>query len=182
MATLTTRKKNQRASRTQAALAQLQTLFPVAFPREDAQIRPLAISARNDLRAWLEQHPQPYPAAMINALQHHCCRETYQRTVIAGVMRVNLLGEPVQPVTPEGQAHAEARLAHIQAEREASAQRKAVKPSPSAKPAKSPKPATKNAVKLKAKAPPPVAVPAPRRSPPMPTVVIKKRRVVVKPA
>ena len=174
---LTTRKKKQRTTRTQAALAQLQALFPVAFPPDDAQIRPLAFSLRDDLRTWLEQHPQPNPAGMISALQRHCSRDTYQRTVIAGAMRINLHGEPVDPVTPEGQAHAEQRLARNQAERETTAQRNTARHTPATPPVskKVPKP------KAKAPLPTPAVVPAPPRPPSMPTVVIKKRRIMVKP-
>lgn len=174
--TLTARKKQQRSTRTQAALAQLQTLFPAAFPHEDAQIRPLSIGLRDDLKAWLAQHPPPNPAGMIGALQHHCSRDTYQRTIIAGAMRINLHGEPVEPVTPEGQAHAEQRLARNQAERQATAQRKAVKLPPSTQPA------MKKGAKPKTKPRPPIpAVSAPPAKPPLPTVIVKKRRIIPKP-
>lgn len=172
--TITARQKRIRSQRAQTALAQLQTHFPAAFPTDDAAIVPLAISLREELAAWLDQHPELNRANIISAMQNHCSRETYQRTVIAGTMRLHLNGEPSQPVTPEGQARAEQRLAQIQAARIAAEQRAAAIPKP-APPKKAPQP------KAKAPLPKPAAAPTSSAKPPLPTVVVKKRRTFVKP-
>ncbi len=42
----------QRINRRQAAYRQLNAAFPLAFPLEDAEIRPLAIAIRDELAAW----------------------------------------------------------------------------------------------------------------------------------
>ncbi len=173
--TVTARQKKLRSQRTASALLQLQTHFPAAFPSDDAAIVPLAISLREELHAWVNQHPELNRANILCAMQHHCSRETYQRTVIAGTMRLHLNGEPSEPVTPEGQARAEQRLVQIKADRIAAEQRIAAqKSSPAVK--KAPKP------KAKPKAPPPKpATPPPPPAKPQPTVVIKKRRTFTLP-
>ena len=72
--------------------------------------------------------------------------------VANGGMRINLQGEPVAPVTPEGEAHAQERMARILASREARAQQ--------------------------ATAPVPVAAQSVKAGP---TVMVKKRRKVLMP-
>ncbi|HRX70997.1 MAG: hypothetical protein KDJ22_02330 [Candidatus Competibacteraceae bacterium] len=150
-------KHNLQLNRRQAAYRQLYTAFPQAFPLDDANLRPLTRTARDDLRIWLAaQAVEPRTAQiLLGALQQHCSRRTYQQVVANGGMRVNLHGEPVEPVTPEGQAHAQARVDRILAARAAK-----VTPPP------------------KVKIPPPVKMPP---APKMPTVIVKKRRRVVLP-
>ncbi|MCB1919088.1 MAG: hypothetical protein KDJ28_03780 [Candidatus Competibacteraceae bacterium] len=99
----------------------MHTAFPQAFPLDDADLRPLTRTARDDLRTWLAaQAVEPRTAQiLLRALQQHCSRRTYQQVVANGGMRVNLQGEPVEPVTPEGQAHAQARVDRILAARAA---------------------------------------------------------------
>ena len=136
--------------RVSAAYAQLNAAFPLAFPLNDAEIRPLAVTVRDDLTRWIATQPDcGFARKLLGAMQRHCSRETYQRTVIAGAMRINLAGEPVEPVTASGQAHAESRIAAILAAR--------------ADPA------------------PPKPRPQPAKAQAMPTVIVKKRRTVVRP-
>ena len=136
--------------RISAAYARLNAAFPLAFPLNDAEIRPLTVTLRDDLTGWMSAQPDCSLARqLLGAMQRHCSRATYQRTVIAGAMRINLAGEPVEPVTASGQAHAESRIAAILAAR--------ADPAP-------PKPQS-----------------PPAKAQAMPTVIVKKRRTVVRP-
>ena len=157
-------------NRRQAAYQQLQATFPRIFPQDDAAIRPLALSIRDEVSAWIHGQglEERTARAVLNALQQHCSRRTYQQAVAAGGMRINLQGDPVEAVTPEGQAHARQRIAQILASREARAQRAG------ARGARANKPATPAKVKVEA----PVAA-KPAQS--LPTVIVKKRRQVVIP-
>ena len=161
------------SNRRQAAYQQLQATFPQVFPQDDAELRPLARSIRDELSAWIHGQGMEERAAraVLSALQHHCSRRTYQQVVAAGGMRINLQGEPVEAVTPEGQAHARQRIAQILASREARAQRAGARGAP-----------VKAAPSPRANAKPPASTPAPVKSPQaLPTVIVKKRRQVVIP-
>ncbi|HRY15275.1 MAG TPA: ProQ/FINO family protein [Candidatus Competibacteraceae bacterium] len=115
------------------------------------------MTARDDLHAWLAAQAVEARTAqvLLGALQQHGSRRTYQQVVANGGMRINLQEEPVELVTPDGQAHAQAQVERILANRAAKAM-----PAPKVK---TPKPET----------PPP--------APKMPTVIIKKRRRVLLP-
>ena len=153
-----------RPRRISAAYAQLNAAFPLAFPLNDAEIRPLAVTIRDDLTGWIATQPGCGPARkLLGAMQRHCSRETYRRTVIAGAMRINLAGEPVEAVTPAGQAHAESRIAAILA-----ARAETVSPKPQSQPKTSPKPQ-------------PTSPAPPAKAQAMPTVIVKKRRTVIRP-
>ena len=161
-------------TRRQAAYQHLQATFPRVFPQDDAGIRPLALSIRDEVSAWTHRQGLDERAAraVLSALQHHCSRRTYQQGVAAGGMRINLQGEPVARVTPEGQAHAQQKVAHILACREARAQRTEARGARANKPATPPR----------AKAKTPESTPAPVKSTQaLPTVIVKKRRQVVIP-
>ena len=146
--------------RISAAYARLNAAFPLAFPLNDAEIRPLTVTLRDDLTGWIATQPDcGFARKLLGAMQRHCSRETYQRTVIAGAMRINLAGEPVEPVTASGQAHAESRIAAILAARG--------DPAP-LKPKTAPKPK-------------PISPTQPAKAQAMPTVIVKKRRTVVRP-
>ena len=159
-------------NRRQAAYQQLQATFPRVFPQDDAEIQPLALSIRDEVSAWLHRQGVEERAAraVLSALQHHCCRRTYQQGVAAGGMRINLQGEPVEAVTPEGQAHAQQRIAQILASREARARPVEAQRAPASKPA--------TPAKVKVEAPVPVAA---KPAQALPTVIVKKRRQVVIP-
>lgn len=149
-----------RPRRISAAYARLNAAFPLAFPLNDAEIRPLTVTLRDDLTGWIATQPDCGPARkLLGAMQRHCSRATYQRTVIAGAMRINLAGESVEPVTAVGQAHAESRIAAILAARAETAP---------------PKPKT-------APKPKPISPTQPAKAQAMPTVIVKKRRTVVRP-
>ena len=97
-------KRHPKANRRQAAYQQLHTAFPLVFPLNDADLRPLALSVRDEVAAWATGQGMDAPTArqLIGALQHHCSRRTYQQVVAAGGMRINVQGEPVEPVTGAG--------------------------------------------------------------------------------
>lgn len=150
-------KLKPRINRHQAAYQRLNAAFPRAFPLDDAEIRPLARSTRDDVAAWIERQGfDPHTAkALLGAAQQHGSRRTYQATVIAGAWRINLDGEPVEPVTPEGEAHAQQKIAQILAQQ-----------------------AAKGPLSVKT---PTVKAPEPEPVAKMPTVIVKKRRTVVLP-
>lgn len=160
-----------KASRRQLAYWQLNIAFPHAFPLDDDLIRPLALSTREDLTAWIKCQAidDRTARALLRVLQHHCYRRTYQQVVANGGMRINLQGEPVEPVTPEGQALAEQRLAAIRAARAETEQSSVAAPAPSP-----PKAAGKTRVT-------PTPPPAPSLPQVIPKVIIKKRRRIVRP-
>ncbi|WP_295442015.1 ProQ/FinO family protein [uncultured Thiodictyon sp.] len=170
------------------ALLALRGAFPLAFPVEDAAIRPLAIGIRDAIMAWADTRPDLDPRQVAEALRAHCARLTYRRTLLAGAPRIDLEGQPVGSVTEEAAAVAvegierdraiaaqaaidrEARRtlalerqAQIQAAAAARRAKKAAKP-PKQK-AKKPKP-TATAAK-------PAAAPKSTA-----TVVVKKRRII----
>lgn len=106
-------KRNRKMNRRQALYQCLNAAFPLAFPLDDAAMVPLARSTRDDVSAWIERQGfDPRTAkALLGAVQQHGSRRTYQATVVAGALRINLHGEPVEPVTPEGEAHAQQKIA-----------------------------------------------------------------------
>jgi sRNA-binding protein len=178
-------KSRTRSRREIAAKATLFAAFPLAFPNDDSQIRPLAIGTRDDVIAWIDSvKPDVEHRAAIAAVRHHCARTAYKRCLLEpGAMRIDLHGRPTAPVSPEAvecartdlervrknQAQAAMRragnLARMDAETEA---RKAQK-----SPAKAKKPAPKP---VAAPAPKPVIAPAPTA---VATVVVKKKRRIV---
>lgn len=173
-----------RERRRQEAYQLLHTAFPVAFPLDNAAIQPLALSTHNDLRDWLEAQPltPKRRQIMMDAMRRHCSRVTYQKTAVAGAMRITLHGEPTEPVTAEGQAFAEHKIANILREREARAQREAEKEAAKAAKAQ-PKPKAKAKSAPKTKPAVVQAAPKPDAKPveKAPVVVVKKRRRVVVP-
>ena len=159
-------------TRRQAAYQQLQATFPRVFPQDDAELRPLALSIRDEVSAWIHRQglDERTARAVLSALQHHCSRRTYQQAVAAGGIRINLQGEPVEVVTPEGQAHAHQRIAQILAGREARARPVEAQRAPARPPA--------TPAKVNVEAPAPVAA---KPAQALPTVIVKKRRQVVIP-
>lgn len=172
-------KRRLRANRRQLAYRQLNTAFPHAFPLDDDLIRPLALSTREDLTAWIKCQAidDRMARALLRVLQHHCYRRTYQQVVANGGMRINLQGEPVEPVTPEGQALAEQRLTAIRAARAETEQPLATRP------ARVPKSSVADPPPKASGKPRVTPTPPPAPSPPqaMPAVIIKKRRRIVRP-
>ena len=160
-----TLKRRPKSRALRAARARLYELFPLAFPLDDAAIQPLAVTIRDELAAWAAgQHLDERTARRLSrALQQHGCRRTYQATVVAGAMRINLQGEPVEPVTPEGQAHAQQRIEDILAHR---ARVKAPPVNVLPGPSTAPEPKVEKGKPLAA----PVKA--------LPTVIVKKRRTV----
>lgn len=185
------KKTHAHRRRVAEAWAAMQATFPHAFPADDAQIRPLAISTRDDIMEWLETAKLGLcRKCALAALHKHCGRITYKQTLLTpGVMRINLHGNPVEPVTPEAAEHAreyierarierqkaEIRRAEAQAEQARqqaeSEQRRAEKPKEK-KPAKSAKPTPT------AQAPAPIKTQAPK---PAAAVIVKKKRRIAAP-
>jgi hypothetical protein len=85
-------KHKARLNHRHAAYQQLHTVFPQAFPLDDADIRPLTRAARDELRAWIASQALDERTAqtLLPTLQNHCSRRTYQQVVANGGMRINL--------------------------------------------------------------------------------------------
>jgi sRNA-binding protein len=164
----------------------LQAAFPHAFPPADQPPRPLAIGTREAVLAWAATRPDLEPRDVHQALMHHCIRLRYRKTLVAGVLRINLQGEPTEPVTAEAAAvaaasverdgtaaakRAEQRQRHLaqQAKEQAAAAARAAKPPKAKAPPKPPAPARPAAPVARAAVPPTA-----------PVVVIKKRRSIVR--
>jgi sRNA-binding protein len=178
-------KSRARSRREIAAKAALSAAFPLAFPDDDSQIRPLAIGTRDDVLAWMDRvKPDVERRAAIAAVQHHGARTADKRCLLEpGAMRIDLHGRPIAPVSPEAvecartdlervrenQAQAAMRragnLARMDAETEARQAQKS--------PAKAKKPAPKP---VAAPVPKPVIAPAPNS---IAAVVVKKTRRIV---
>src|SRR5262245_35772865 len=83
--------------------------YPATFRHESEPPQPLAIGISDHLIAELALDP----ATVHNALRLYVRRKSYQRALVApGAMRVDLTGQPTEPVTPEHQAAARAPRPH----------------------------------------------------------------------
>jgi sRNA-binding protein len=197
-----TKKSPVRRARQRKATEALQTAFPLAFPVDEADIRPLAIGIRDDLIAWYAtQKLNVTLNYIIGALRHHCWRTAYRQKLIAGAMRINLKGEPVSPVTEEAAALAveqikEAEIARLNRPDEQTRKllrRQAAQAKRQAEAAaKQAEAAAKKAAKAAASKPKPKVVTKPQPAPaaaltkpavakPTATVIVKKKRTIVIP-
>lgn len=93
-------------------LATLTEKFPAAFPADPRAIRPLKIGIHQDLKAAL---PEVDLKALRQAMSYHTRRLAYLRAVERGGERIDLNGNPVEPVTPEQQVHATEKLKEAKA-------------------------------------------------------------------
>lgn len=179
-------KHRSASSQERRALAALQAAFPLAFPADPAQIRPLAIGICQTLFAWIRDRPDLTEIGIKRALSQHCGRDRYQRALVAGAMRIDLDGREVTPVTPDAQVRAEATLARARAARQRKASEKAaqLERHRAAEATRQAAAQTKRAA-AKPKVVQPAPAPAPRpvvATKAAPAVVVKKRRVAVPPA
>ena len=70
--------------------------YPAAFRAEAAEVRPLKIGIDRDLQQALDVHP----AVLRTVLGGYTRRRAYRAALAApGAMRVDLAGQPVEPVT-----------------------------------------------------------------------------------
>jgi hypothetical protein len=78
----------------------LLTRYPAAFRAEGSEVRPLKIGIARDLQQALDVHP----AVLRTVLRGYTRRRAYRAALAApGAMRVDLAGQPVEPVTPAHQ-------------------------------------------------------------------------------
>ncbi|WP_295585099.1 ProQ/FINO family protein [uncultured Lamprocystis sp.] len=181
------------------ALLALREAFPLAFPADAAAIRPLAIGIHTAIQAWAATRPDLRPAQVAAVLPQYCGRTRYRQTLVAGALRIDLQGQPTEPVTAEAAALAAASIERARAAADAKAATRAQRAArhaaaqAAAQAALQAQAAARRAAAAKAKAPKPAkqpkpkqaqqpAVPAPVAAPVAPTVpvvVIKKRRRVV---
>lgn len=173
-------------------LLALREAFPLAFPPGGQPPRPLAIGIREALMAWADTRTDIDHKQVHSTLARYCSRVAYRRALVAGALRVNLQGEPVDAVTAEAEYAANAAIERdlkaaeqavlAKAQRKAQRQAKAAAQQAklqaeaaarrAAKAAKSPK------QKVKPPAPPPAPISAPPPKKPAPAIVVKKRRLV----
>lgn len=170
--------------KTLPALLLLQERFPAAF---DKPRRPLAVGIREEIRAAIPVEELP-DQKLQQALASHTGRITYLQACLAdGARRVHLDGSDAGEVTEDGRRIAGEKLAAIEAQKQAKAQREAERKAnpipPAVKKKKKPKP---QPVKKKP-APPPKPAEAPdqpavKQPKPktVPVIQVKKKRVLVR--
>jgi len=96
--------KRKRAERARDLLRELQKRFPDCFGRQRKNIRPIAIGIDRALRETFDNDPDmaKTPNWLIRqCLAVHTRSPAYLDAVIAGGDRVDLSGNPVEPVTAE---------------------------------------------------------------------------------
>ena len=100
-----------------AVLTRLTEAFPQAFVLEQYQPhRPLKVGIFSEIAA---RCPDLARSDLVTVLNIYTRRMTYLQSLVAGAARVDLVGIPCGEVTAADQEHAAARLAEIQAAREA---------------------------------------------------------------
>ncbi len=100
----TLNQKRRRAERTRAFLGELQQRFPGCFSAKREAVRPIAIGIQTSLRKALDADPDlaDTPNWLIRqALAQYTRSPAYLDAVIAGETRIDLDGQPVEPVTAE---------------------------------------------------------------------------------
>ena len=167
----------------------LYAAFPLAFPTDPAQIRPLAINTREAVVAWSKSARVNGVSekSVTKALHRYCARLSYKNKVTAGTWRINLHGEPTEQVTVEAEAHAKAyieqtlaRQAQAEIEKaERRAKAEAEKSAAQAKPKPAQKPKAEAPAKQKAKPVAAITAPAPKPAPAAPAIIVKKKRRIV---
>lgn len=114
----TPNQKRRRAQRTQAFVETLTQRFPACFTRNRDNVRPLAIGIEKAIRSRLEKDDatEPVPGWLIRqALARYTRTPAYLAAVMAGGDRIDLDGNPVEPVTEAAIEHASARRAEQKA-------------------------------------------------------------------
>lgn len=165
----------------------LELEFPVAFPSDRSLIQPLAIKTRDALLEWAEQN-DVNTKHLIDVLRAHCHRPCYRKKIVTGVMRIDIHGNPTEPVTAEAEAFAKEQLAIAEAnaklkadkllrhqEAELKKKQKAELKKAAEKAAKAKPIADKPVIKVKPK-------PKSALTSPPPTVVVKKKRTIAIPS
>ena len=100
-----------------AVLTRLTEAFPQAFVLEQYQPhRPLKVGIFSEIAT---RCPDLARSDLVTVLNIYTRRMTYLQSLVAGAARVDLDGIPCGEVTAADQEHAAARLAEIQAAREA---------------------------------------------------------------
>jgi ProP effector len=127
-----------RDAKIERALATLLAAFPLAFPAEPQQIKPLAVGIRQQIYARCTLSHRD----VIDALRRYTGRTAYLRTIIEGAARVDLDGATSSTVTAKEAAYAAERIAKDQAS--AAGKPKAVKKDAT-------KDATKDVIKVTSK-------------------------------
>lgn len=113
----TSNQKRRRAERTRAFIEELIERFPACFSADAAAIRPLAIGIEKELKKSLAADGEAAPPGWLirQALARYTRSPAYLAAIIAGGDRINLAGEPVEPVTENAIEHARERRAEQKA-------------------------------------------------------------------
>jgi len=83
--------------------------FPLAFPRSAKQVRPLQLGIMEDILDFYDRLITPpfSKKRLRSGLNYYTSSKAYLLAQKAGVMRVNLYGFDVEPVTEEQAAYAQ---------------------------------------------------------------------------
>ena len=109
-------KKEKEKKAQRELLEVLRERWPLAFPQDYRQIRPLAIGIKRDIVVHLPQYSLLRISAAIGLFQR-LMGPAYYHVVLRGGPRYDLDGNPRGEVTPEEQEHAKRDLAAYQARR-----------------------------------------------------------------
>ncbi len=105
-----------RTEHIRAALEQLYDKFPKAFLRE-GDAKPLKVGILDDLKKELPNIPGMTMSKLRAAVRMYCTRLRYLYNMREGVMRIDLEGNEVEPVTAEHGQYAKERFEEINEER-----------------------------------------------------------------
>jgi ProP effector len=114
----TPNQKRRRAQRTQAFVETLTQRFPQCFTTQRDAVRPLAIGIEKAIRSRLDADDttDPVPGWLIRqALARYTRTPAYLAAVMTGGDRIDLDGNPVEPVSEAAIKHARARRAEQKA-------------------------------------------------------------------
>ncbi len=81
--------------------------YPLTFQDRASDKRPLALTIRDDV---IHAHPEIDSELIVRALKDYCGGPTYLRHLVAGAIRINLVGCAEGFVTRHHEGHAKARL------------------------------------------------------------------------
>jgi len=103
-------KKEQEKQARRELVGMLGDRWPLAFPRDFRQVRPLALGINKDIAAHLPEQPLGRISNAIGIFQY-LLGPAYYRAVLRGGPRYDLDGTPRGEVTPEEQERAKRDLA-----------------------------------------------------------------------
>lgn len=118
MSSITDARKKRSFSLMIEHLQLIQTKFPKAFPPKGEPVNPLKTKVANDLaEALKESHPEITSTNLQRVLGYWCSRRFYLKSFKDATHRINLDGEPVEPISDADRENAQKRREAIDLQR-----------------------------------------------------------------